>query len=172
MEILGNNSWVRGHVKPWWGLKHRGLPFINEPFNNSADLKIWRDLGFTQTKFTGDMYDMRFASTDWLEAFGSVFPCANLCWSVYKMTPGTVLPTHSDSYKRYKSIYGLEESASVVRIIVYLEDWQSGHYSEMNGEPVIKWQAGDWVCWSDGFPHLAANLGPTDRYTVQLTGTL
>jgi hypothetical protein len=55
---------------------------------------------------------------------------------------------------------------------VYLEDWASGHYGEMAGQPITGWRAGDWVSWHDDFPHLAANMGRTDRYTLQLTGTL
>ena len=69
-------------------------------------------------------------------------------------------------------IYAVPSSATVVRTIVYLEDWTSGHYCEMNGKPVTEWRAGDWVSWHDDFPHLAANMGRTDRYTLQLTGTL
>lgn len=88
------------------------------------------------------------------------------------MTPGCVLPMHSDTYNRYKLIHGLESTHSVARVIVYLEDWNSGHYTEMNGEPLTQWRAGDWICWRDDFPHLAANMGKTDRYTLQLTGTV
>lgn len=167
-----NNTWARGHLEPWWGLRHRDLPYINEDFNDAQSLKEWRALGYTQTRFTGDMYDMRFPATDWLLKFQNYFEFKNLCWSVYKMPPGSVLPTHSDTYSRYKLIHGLSDSDSVVRVIVYLEDWQSGHYGEMNGTPVLGWKAGDWICWRDGFPHLAANIGKTDRYTLQLTATV
>jgi hypothetical protein len=61
---------------------------------------------------------------------------------------------------------------AVVRIIVFLEDWASGHYLEMNKTPILNWKAGDWVCWRSDFLHLAANIGKTDRYTLQLTGIL
>lgn len=173
MAIPGsNNSWARGHIEPWWGLAHRDLPYIHESFNDQHSLRQWRALGYTQTRFTGDMYDMRFPATDWLTKFVDHFSFANLCWSVYRMTPGSVLPTHQDTYARYRLIHGLDHTANIVRVIVYLEPWQSGHYTEMNGQPVTGWQAGDWVCWHNDFPHLAANIGVTDRYTLQLTGTL
>lgn len=167
-----NNSWAQGHLDPWWGMAHRDLSYIHEQFNDQDSLKQWRALGYTQTRFTGDMYDMRFAETDWLAKFKTYFPFANLCWSVYCMTPGSVLPTHRDTYNRYRLIHGLDADTDIVRIIVYLEDWQSGHYAEMNGQPLTGWQAGDWICWRNDFPHLAANIGVTNRYTLQLTGTL
>jgi hypothetical protein len=53
-----------------------------------------------------------------------------------------------------------------------MEDWASGHYLEMNGQPFTGWRAGDWVSWRDDFLYLAANIGQTDKYTLQLTGTV
>jgi hypothetical protein len=79
---------------------------------------------------------------------------------------------HQDTYTKFKEIYDVSKSATVVRTIIFLEDWASGHYMEMNGKPITNWRAGDWVSWHDDFPHLAANIGKTDRYTLQLTGTL
>lgn len=172
MVTQENNSWARGHLDPWWGYKHRALPYQNEPFNDSVALKEWRSLGYTQKKFTGDMYDMRQPETDWLAKFKDYMPWNDLSWSVYKMTPGCVLPEHADTYERFRQLHNLRPGDTVVRTIVFLEDWASGHYIEMNKTPITHWRAGDWVSWHDGFLHLAANVGKTDRYTLQLTGTL
>ena len=171
MVIPGqNNTWAQGHLEPWWGSLHRKLAFVNEPFNDPESLFEWRNLGYTQTRFTGDMYDMRQAEPKWLSKFKEYFPFQHLSWSVYCMRPGDVLPEHADTYARFKTLYNLPDTTNVVRAVVFLEDWQSGHYLEMNKTPVVKWRAGDWVCWRDDFLHLAANVGKTNRYTLQLTG--
>lgn len=47
-----NNTWARGHVAPWWGLRHRELAYFNEAFNDPVSLSEWRSLGYTQKKFT------------------------------------------------------------------------------------------------------------------------
>ena len=167
-----NNTWAQGHVDPWWGPRHRDLAYINEPFNDVSSLTEWRRLGFSQSRFTGDMYDMRNSEPVWVDSFRSIFPFERFSWSFYRMPPGSVLPAHRDTYDRFKLIHGLETSHSVVRTIVFLEDWASGHYLEMNGTPFTGWRAGDWVSWHDDFLHLAANMGQTDRYTLQLTGTV
>ena len=101
-----NNAWARGHVNPWWSLLHRDLAYINEPFNDRVSLNKWRDLGYTQTKFTGNMYDMRNAAPDWVDQFQSIFPFERFAWSFYRMAPGCVLPEHSDTYDRFKLIHG------------------------------------------------------------------
>jgi hypothetical protein len=172
VTLAQNNTWAQGHVDPWWGLWHRDLAYINEPFNDVSSLAEWRKVGFSQTRFTGDMYDMRNSEPVWVDPIRSVFPFERFSWSFYRMPPGSVLPAHRDTYDRFKLIHGLETTHSVVRTIVFLEDWASGHYLEMNGTPVTGWRAGDWVSWHDDFLHLAANMGRTDRYTLQLTGTV
>ena len=167
-----NNTWAQGHVDPWWGVRHRDLAYLNEPFNDISSLSEWRRLGYSQSRFTGDMYDMRNSEPTWVDGFRSIFPFERFSWSFYRMAPGCVLPAHRDTYDRFKLIHGLETTHSVVRTIVFLEDWDSGHYLEMNGTPFTGWRAGDWVSWHDDFLHLAANMGRTDRYTLQLTGTV
>ena len=170
--LVANNAWAQGHVDPWWDLRHRDLKYIHEQFNDPESLNAWRRIGYTQTRFTGDMYDMRNAEPDWVKPFRNIFPYERFGWSFYRMPPGSVLPAHRDTYDRFKLIHGLETTHSVVRTIVFMEDWASGHYLEMNGEPFTGWHAGDWVSWRDDFLHLAANMGQTDRYTLQLTGTV
>ena len=165
-----NNTWAQGHVDPWWGLRHRDLAYVNEPFNDLTSLTEWRRLGFSQTRFTGDMYDMRNSEPAWVDPFRGIFPFERFSWSFYRMTPGCVLPAHRDTYDRFKLIHGLETTHSVVRAIVFLEDWQPGHYAEYQDQAYVNWRAGAVVEWSYDAPHMAANLGLTPRYTLQITG--
>jgi len=89
--------------------------------------------------------------------------------SYYRMSSGTILPDHRDTYKRYIELFDVDPQ-SIYRAIVFLENWASGHYLEINGEPITKWSAGDVVVWHYDTPHLAANMGYTPRYTLQITG--
>jgi hypothetical protein len=170
MAIQGNpNRWMLDHIDPWWHT-YSDLPYINEPFNDAASLELWRSLGYTQTRFTGDMYDMRCAEPKWIDAFRSYFPWQHFSWSVYRMRPGSVLPKHSDTYERFVKIYNIIEDTDIHRAVIFLEDWQSGHYFEIDETPITGWRAGDTVIWKYDVPHIAANMGMTDRYTLQITG--
>jgi len=162
--------WRKHHIDPWWGPEYRDLAYINEPFNDPVSLAVWRRLGYTQTRFTGDMYDMRNPEPDWMAPFRDVFPWQHFSWSVYRMPPGTVLPEHEDTYARFRQIYDIADANTIYRSVVFLSDWESGHYLEIDQEPVTKWQRGDAVTWQNDVPHLAANMGRTDRYTLQITG--
>ena len=61
---------------------------------------------------------------------------------------------------------------TISRALVLLEDWQSGHYLEVDNNPIVNWSAGDTVEWIYDTPHMAANLGLAPRYTLQITGHL
>ena len=166
-------KWGIGKIEPWWGNQHRELPYINEPFNDPESLSLWKQLGYTQSKFTGDMYDMRFSEPSWMDPFRRHFAgWKHFSWSVYRMGPGCVLPNHSDTYDRFKKIYNITDSNTIHRAVVFLEDWQSGHYLEIDNVPVTGWTAGTTVVWQNEVLHLAANMGMTDRYTLQITGTI
>lgn len=167
-----DRSWRRMSLIPFWEQLHRDLPYINEPFNNDHDVEQWRSLGYTQSRFTGDLYDMRFPEPDWMAAVRELMPVENFAWALYRMRPGDVLPEHGDIYLRYREIYGISDIASIRRYIIFLEDWQSGHYLEVDQTPVLGWRAGEGIYWHGDTPHLAANMGKTPRYTLQITGTI
>ena len=77
--------------------------------------------------------------------------------------------THLNQFVNYS--FNLQEQKYwIYRAIVFLEDWSSGHYSEINGNPFVGWRAGDCLVWRYDTPHMAANLGDLPRYTLQITG--
>ena len=161
------------NIEPFWGDAYRHLDYAKEPFNNPWDVSRWTAMGFADN-FVGAMCDMRKTQPVWNNHIIAEFErrgWKDVCTSYYRMDPGTILPNHTDTYKRYIEIFELENlHQSVYRAIVFLEDWQSGHYLEVAGEPVVKWSAGDVVSWWYDTPHLAANMGYTPRYTLQITG--
>jgi len=159
---------------PWWTLQDlEDLEYVNEPFNDPDSLALWKSLGYTQTTFTGDLYDMRKTELYWISKFKRIDACMhlkNVSWAFYRMKPGTTLPKHSDTYKRFVQIHNIDNIDNIQRTVVFLEDWQSGHYFEINNTPIINWKKGQTVTWRGGTEHLAANVGMTNRYTLQITG--
>jgi hypothetical protein len=170
---MATHELVKYHIPAFWDDEFKHLEYINETFNDSVSLENWLSLGYTN-KFTGDMCDMRGRQPKWNNLFIDFYTL--LGWkdigtSYYRMDTGTILPTHSDLYLKYIDLFNLQgQEQSIRRAIVFLEDWQSGHYFEGNAKPYVNWRAGDVVEWSYDTPHLAANLGTTPRYTLQITG--
>ena len=173
LDNVNNQPYLRGSTfRNWWGDQHRNLQYIHEPFNDEKSVNKWRALGYTQERFTGNMYDMRFDEPEWIKPFRDIFKWDHLGWSVYQMPPGIILPNHQDTYARFRKIHNITDAETIMRAVVFLEDWQSGHYLEINGKSITDWRAGDYIAWSNDTPHLAANMGETDRYTLQMTGVI
>jgi len=170
---MATHACNRYHIGPVWGTEYQNLEYINEQFNDADSLAYWLSLGYPD-RFTGDMCDMRNEQPIWNPYIVKQFE--KLGWndvgtSYYRMSPGTILPTHGDLYKKYIDIFKLHgREHTIRRAIVFLENWQSGHYLECDGEPIVNWQAGDVVEWAYNTPHMAANMGITPRYTLQVTG--
>jgi hypothetical protein len=161
------------HLPVFWDDEFKGLDYVNEEFNDTANLERWTALGYAN-KFTGDMCDMRRPQPSWNYQFVKIFQ--EMGWkdigtSYYRMGTGTILPTHSDLYLRYIDIFKLQgQEHTIRRAIVFLEDWRPGHYFEGADKPTVNWHAGDVIEWQYDAPHLAANLGLDPRYTLQITG--
>lgn len=160
-------------IPVFWGIEYTLLDYEREEFNDVESLRIWRRQGYSDP-FTGYMCDMRKPQPSWNTQFIQIFQ--ELGWqdigtSYYRMDTGTVLPTHCDLYSRYVKLHNLQgREESIRRAVVFLEDWKPGHYSEINGQGLVNWNAGTVIEWEYDTPHAAANIGIESRYTLQITG--
>lgn len=170
---MATHAVTKYHVPVFWDNEFKSLEYVNETFNDLESVDRWIAQGFAN-QFTGDMCDMRRPQPLWNKTIIEVF--AQMGWqdigtSYYRMLPGTILPTHQDLYKKYIELFNLQaQEHTIHRAVVFLEDWQPGHYLEAMDQPVVKWRAGDVVEWVYDTPHMAANMGSTPRYTLQVTG--
>lgn len=82
---------------------------------------------------------------------------------------GYCVPPHQDHYEFYRRRFQ-HDRAQIRRRLVFLEPWQSGHYFQVNDSVFVQWRQGDWVEFGPSDIHLGGNLGPTTRYTLQITG--
>jgi len=160
-------------IPVFWDIEYKLLDYIQEEFNDPESLRIWQHQGY-HNRFTGAMCDMRSNQPKWNDKFIKIYE--EMGWkdigtSYYRMSTGTVLPTHSDLYVKYVKLHNLKgQEERIRRAVVFLEDWKPGHYSEINGTGFVNWNAGDVLEWTYDTAHAAANIGIADRYTLQITG--
>ena len=163
------------HLDRFWDDEFKTLDYIQEPFNDPASVDLWLSQGY-HNKICGDLCDMRHRLPAWANTFIKIY--TEMGWkdiglAFYRMPTGTVMPVHSDLYKRYVELFNLQgKEQSIRRALVLLEDWKPGHYLEVEGRPYVEWKAGTTVEWVYSTPHSAANIGLEDRYTLQITGHL
>jgi hypothetical protein len=157
----------------FWDNEFKTLDYIREPFNDPIAVTDWIRCGYS-APFTGEMCDMRHTLPSWNHKFIEFYE--SMGWkdvgvSYYRMRSGIVMPEHRDLYRHYVELFNLEgKEQTICRALILLEDWKSGHYLEVQGIPYVMWSAGQVVEWTYDTPHMAANLGLEDRYTLQITG--
>jgi hypothetical protein len=163
----------RYQLYPFWNNEYKTLNYINESFNDTALAQQWLTQGYAN-QFTGEMCDMRSLQPTWNQRFIDIFEgqgWQDVGTSYYRMNTGTILPTHGDLYLKYIDLFDLKgREHTIRRAIVFLEDWQPGHYAEYRDQAYVNWKAGSVIEWTYDTPHMAANLGLTPRYTLQITG--
>ena len=170
-KIMLANKWETKHIDPWWDLSFKNLNYQYYPLKNTHDLVRWINEGYHHLNLNGELYSMPNPMPELANKFFMLFPWKNVSIAFYKMNTCDALPMHSDSYTSYTKRFGVE-SIDVCRAVVFLENWCSGHYFEIDGKPLMPWKAGDYVHWNHDVPHFAGNFGVQPRYTVQITGHL
>jgi hypothetical protein len=168
---MATHEWF--NIAPFWNDEYKHLTYTKEKFNDPVTEIAWQDAGF-RGPFGGWMCDMRNTQPSWNEQFIDFF--TTLGWqdigtSYYRMDPGSSLPEHVDTYKKYIELFDLKgQESRIHRAVIFLEPWQSGHYAECDGVPYTNWIAGFTLLWNWDAPHMAANMGMIPRYTLQVTG--
>ena len=98
-----------------------------------------------------------------------LFHLDKMIYTFGRYTPGQILPWHQDLYPTYTRRNNVSDPAEVVRVIVFLHDPAPGHQLWIE-DRLCTGPAGSWFSWQGPTRHMAANLGETDRYMMQITG--
>jgi len=168
-------KWSYGKIEPFWNEEYKNLEYTKEIFNNESDIKRWRDDGYRNNieDFTGTMCshgkNHPLWTSDVVRWIESEFNLNDIGVCFYRMETGVILPIHSDHYTVYKNKFNCDLK-DIYRVLIFLEDWKSGHYFEIDGNPIVNYRAGTYAIWQGDAKHMAANMGVDDRYTLQLTG--
>ena len=163
------------HIEPFWDEEYKTLDYRKALFNDSYMIDEWRENGYDNDieNFSGKMANHSDPLPSWhnkiLEWVEEEFQLKDVGCCYYRMGTNDIIPDHSDAYNVYTKKFNCK-TEDVHKILVFLEDWKSGHYFEVEGKPFIEWKAGDWAMWIGYTRHFAANIGTEYRYTLQITG--
>jgi len=159
-----------GHITPWWDNSFKNLNYVYYPLKNTHDEERWKAEGYDRLTLNGGLYNMSQPMPEYSQPFFKMFDWDNVGIAFYRMSTLEALPLHVDSYTSYVKMFHLNPE-QVWRCIVFLEDWKSGHYFEIDNVAHLNWRKGDYVLWNNDVPHFAGNFGIEPRYTMQITGT-
>lgn len=159
-----------GNVNVCWKDEYKDFEYSKQPLKPEEMIK-WRELGYYHESFSGYMYDSRNPMPDWVNNVAKEIGLFNCGFVFYKMTTLDIMPEHIDHFETYIKLFGVARD-DIYRALLFLEDWQPGQYIDVEGNPFVNWKAGDYVLWNADAPHSSINVGTSDRYALQITGTL
>lgn len=159
---------IKGKINPTWNTEYKNFTYVKQPLTDE-ELDIWKSQGYNHSSFTGKMYGGKNIMPPWVYNVASKLNLQKPGFVFYRMQTNDIMPTHVDHFRKYCEVFSVERQ-DVWRSIVFLEDWKSGHYFEVDNEAVCNYKAGEFVMWSSDVPHAASNIGIEDRYTLQITG--
>ena len=165
-------AYTKGHISANWNDSYKSFPYIKQSIKDS-EIQEWRSQGYTHDSFSGVMYSQSNKENqmpDWVYDIADTLELKNVGFVFYKMCTLEIMPVHADHFETYCRVFNVH-SSEVRRAIVFLEDWKSGHYFEIDNIGVVNWSAGDYYAWQGDIPHAASNIGISPRYTLQITGT-
>lgn len=83
-------------------------------------------------------------------------------WWIIKLKPGKLQPIHIDPHT--------VERKNTIRYSMFLKDWEPGHIFLYEDKALMDYKAGDLYQWEySTMPHGVANIGFTNRFTLQIT---
>ena len=147
----------------------KSFEYIRQPLNLQEETD-WKTNAYSGMTFGGELYSGKNYIPEWTKNISKELNLKDCGYSFYRMKTNNIIPTHVDHYSTYTRIFK-KDIKDVIRAIVFLEDWKSGHYFEIDNHAITNWRAGDYCVWTYKVPHFAANIGLEDRYTLQITGT-
>lgn len=164
-------NWGTGHIDSWWDDSFKELNYINKPIPNQHDIPRWENEYGKGLSFIGGVYDMSQPLPSYAAPFLSMMKnWTNVGITFFKLDSLQALPLHKDTYTKFQEIYKITDLTKIWRCVVFLEDWKSGHYLEVNGTAIVNWKRGDYTYWQYDVEHYAGNFGTEPRYTLQITG--
>jgi hypothetical protein len=134
------------------------------------DITEWKRQGYKHDSFTGEMCVVK-ENFEWLNTIAQKIGLSNCGFTFYKMSTGDIMPRHVDHFLTYQKLFNVEKS-KVWRAVIVLQDWEPGHYFDIEHRAIVNYKRGEFVLFDAFCLHSAANIGLTDRYTLQITGQL
>ena len=124
--------------------------------------------------------------TEYLQIFSDEYPklfekfiklsgLGNATSSLIKQYPGNIIPWHYDTHITFKNLIKNNEklkNKKVIRYMVFLTDWDWGHYFCVGNKVCHQWKAGDIITWDPVIHHCGSNAGMTAKITLNITGTI
>jgi len=101
------------------------------------------------------------------EKFPTALGLDNVAVSWTCIEPGQAIPIHQDAFYKLRQKHSVDIE-QCVRYLVFLQDWELGHFVEFENFELTKWHKGDVYKFDYQATHCAANASNSRFVTCQV----
>lgn len=140
--------------------------------NLDLRIKAFKDWGYkkSQTEY------IQIFSYDYPKLFERFIKISNLdlaTSSLIKQYPGNIIPWHYDTHVTFKNLVKKNMSKQkIIRYMIFLTDWDWGHYFCVGNSIAHQWRSGDIITWEPHIHHCGSNSGMSPKITLNVTGLI
>jgi hypothetical protein len=164
---------MHGHIDPQWNIQDYVNLKYNQDTVDDAYLNNFLDAGHSRDQMCLYNYfepNVMPSSVDYVKSkFNNL---TKLTAAVNLVLPGQYMPLHRDLYARWRHVHNITGTDKIMRIIVMLEDNESGQFLQIKNNIYNDWKSGDWYAWTSDAEHAVYNFSTKNRYAIQLTGLM
>jgi hypothetical protein len=172
------------HLTPekywWYDYENESVMHANENVNN---MPIYQQALLALKNNTHNQHNSQYFKIaneefeHWFEPLKELFPefgKDKLGISLFIQPPGHTIWSHVDTYSSFIRRTGDEKPdySSLRRYMVFVRDWDWGHFFHMGNAQLGGWQAGDLYSITPGVFHGSANAGLSPKITIHWSGEL
>jgi len=96
--------------------------------------------------------------------------------SIIKQPPGNTIPWHYDTHIKFYEQIKREKlnikKKEIIRYMIFLEDWDWGHFFCVGSSVIPRWKKGDIITWDPMIHHTGSNGGMKPKVTMNVTGVI
>ncbi len=166
--------------KYWWyddendAIMHSTDNVNSMPIHKQAELALKNN---THNKHNSQYFKLANEELEhWYEPLSKMFPNLQedkLGISLFVQPPGHTIWSHVDTYSSFiRRTKGPADYSVLRRYMVFVRDWDWGHFFHYGNHCFNQWQAGD--CWDlkPGIYHGSANAGINPKITIHWSGEI
>jgi hypothetical protein len=152
-----------GHIENFWADDLKSFVF---PAKYSAGQQSSFHENYSYS--TNDLPQAFATEVPYYKKFMEVLNIETAMVSWTCIEPGQAIPIHSDSFYKLRQLHNVPIE-QCLRYLIFLQDWQLGHFVEFEETIITKWSAGDVWMFDHKSMHCAVNASNNNFITCQVS---
>jgi hypothetical protein len=116
-----------------------------------------------------EIYEAEGKDFNWLLEISNILGLINCEFRFLKFKKDSKVCSNKNVFENFSEKTKLNKSR-IWQACLFLDEWKSGHYFEIQNKPLTCYKKGDYAVWTYDENFLQANLGSDNMYILEILG--